>query len=93
MLPVYLAAATGVLFAAGVLPYYIHALDPVSGAAHFAVADRRARRLLGELAAQLPGYLVPRLVREIEGAPAKVSLTPRLPIPRAGSHGSSAGGC
>ena len=81
------------LFAAGVLPYYIHALDPVSGAAHFAVADRRARRLLGELAAQLPGYLVPRLVREIEGAPAKVSLTPRLPIPRAGSHGSSAGGC
>lgn len=81
------------LFAAGVLPYYIHALDPVSGAAHFAVADRRARRLLGELAAQLPGYLVPRLVREIEGAPAKVSLTPRLSIPRAGSHGSSAGGC
>jgi hypothetical protein len=49
--------------------------------------------LLGELAAQLPGYLLPRLVREIEGAPAKVSLTPRLSVPRAGSHRSSAGGC
>lgn len=81
------------LFAAGVLPYYIHALDPVSGAAHFAVGDRRARRLLGDLAAQLPGYLVPRLVREIEGAPAKVTLAPRLSVPRAGSHGTSSGGC
>ena len=39
------------------------------------------------------GYLVPRLVREIEDAPAKVSLTPRLSVPRAASHGSSAGGC
>jgi EF-P beta-lysylation protein EpmB len=81
------------LFGAGVLPYYLHALDPVSGAAHFAVADRRARRLLGELAAQLPGYLVPRLVREIQGAPAKVHLAPLRSVPRAASHGGSARGC
>ncbi|HEX8757449.1 MAG TPA: EF-P beta-lysylation protein EpmB [Steroidobacteraceae bacterium] len=62
------------LFDAGVLPYYLHALDPVSGAAHFAVPDPRARALAGQLAANLPGYLVPRLVREVAGAPAKVAL-------------------
>ncbi|MGH8295819.1 MAG: EF-P beta-lysylation protein EpmB [Steroidobacteraceae bacterium] len=62
------------LFEAGVLPYYLHALDPVRGAAHFAVADERAQSLAGRLAARLPGYLVPRLVREVPGAPAKVAL-------------------
>jgi len=62
------------LFDAGVLPYYLHALDRVRGAAHFAVADERAQALTGELAARLPGYLVPRLVREVAGAPAKVAL-------------------
>ena len=66
------------LFQAGVLPYYLHALDPVRGAAHFAVPDERARSLAGALAARLPGYLVPRLVREVSGAPAKVVLPPRL---------------
>jgi EF-P beta-lysylation protein EpmB len=64
------------LFEAGVLPYYLHALDAVRGAAHFAVLDERARRLVGALAARLPGYLVPRLVREIPGAAAKTVLTP-----------------
>jgi len=62
------------LFEAGVLPYYLHALDRVRGAAHFAVSDERARVLAGQLAARLPGYLVPRLVREVPGAPAKVGL-------------------
>jgi len=62
------------LFDAGVLPYYLHALDRVRGAAHFAVPDERARTLVGRLAARLPGYLVPRLVREVPGAPAKVVL-------------------
>jgi EF-P beta-lysylation protein EpmB len=62
------------LFEAGVLPYYLHALDRVRGAAHFAVPDERAQILAGRLAARLPGYLVPRLVREVPGAPAKVVL-------------------
>jgi len=62
------------LFEAGVLPYYLHALDRVRGAAHFAIAEERARALAGALAARLPGYLVPRLVREIPGAPSKVGL-------------------
>jgi len=62
------------LFAAGVLPYYLHLLDRVRGAAHFAVAEPTARRLVRELMAELSGYLVPRLVREVPGAPAKVPL-------------------
>ncbi|MDA8350721.1 MAG: EF-P beta-lysylation protein EpmB [Pseudomonadota bacterium] len=64
------------LFQAGVLPYYLHALDKVRGAAHFLVPDERARRLAGALAACLPGYLVPRLVRELPAAPSKTVLTP-----------------
>ncbi len=66
------------LFDAGVLPYYLHVLDKVSGAAHFDLPEERARELAGALAARMPGYLVPRLVREVEGAPAKLSLAPRF---------------
>ena len=73
-----LSALSRRLFDAGVLPYYLHALDRVRGAAHFAVSDERAQRLAGELAARLPGYLVPRLVREVAGALAKVTLPPTL---------------
>jgi len=67
------------LFEAGVLPYYLHLLDKVRGAAHFDVPDTTAQRIAGELAAHLPGYLVPRLVREVHGAPAKVGLPVILP--------------
>jgi len=62
------------LFAARVLPYYLHLLDKVQGAAHFEVDERRALALHSALAARLPGYLVPRLVREIAGAPAKTAV-------------------
>ena len=61
-------------FDAGILPYYLHQLDPVSGAAHFAVDDQQARDIAQRLRARLPGYLVPRLVREIAGADSKVPL-------------------
>lgn len=71
-----LARLSEALFAAGALPYYLHLLDPVRGAAHFRVEETRARRLAAELAARLPGYLVPRLVREVPGAPAKVAFAP-----------------
>jgi L-lysine 2,3-aminomutase len=67
------------LFDSGVLPYYLHVLDRVRGSAHFEVPETDARVIAGELAARLPGYLVPRLVREIHGAPAKVTLAPKLP--------------
>ena len=62
------------LFDAGVLPYYLHQLDRVAGAAHFEVGDETARDLHKTMTARLPGYLVPRLVREIAGEPNKTIL-------------------
>jgi EF-P beta-lysylation protein EpmB len=62
------------LFACGVLPYYLHQLDRVRGAAHFAVCDEDALALVGALRDRLPGYLVPRLVREVQGVAHKVPL-------------------
>ena len=73
-----LAELSQKLFDAGVLPYYLHVLDRVRGAAHFDISEDSARALAGQLAARLPGYLVPRLVREVHGAPAKVGLTPHF---------------
>jgi EF-P beta-lysylation protein EpmB len=63
------------LFAAGVLPYYLHMLDPVRGAAHFSVSREQALKLADAMAAQLPGYLVPRLVQEQPGAGHKLHVT------------------
>lgn len=71
-----LATLSETLFTAGVLPYYLHLLDKVEGATHFAVDDCQARTLYGELLTLLPGYLVPKLVREI---PHQASKTPVLP--------------
>jgi len=70
------------LFSCGVLPYYLFVLDAVAGAAHFDVDDQAAQRLVGELQSELPGYLVPRLAREIPGRPSKTLLLPLQP----GSH-------
>lgn len=69
-----LAALSEALAAAGVLPYYLHTLDRVQGAAHFEVPDHEARALVEALRARLPGYLVPLLVREEPGAPFKRPL-------------------
>ena len=62
------------LFDAGVLPYYLHQLDRVAGAAHFEVDDDHALALIREMRERLPGYLVPRLVREVAGEPYKLPL-------------------
>ena len=62
------------LFDAGVLPYYLHLLDPVAGAAHFDVAPARGRALVAGLRRRLPGYLVPRLAREAPGESSKTIL-------------------
>lgn len=59
------------LFDAGVLPYYLHLPDAVSGTAHFSVTADRGRELVTALRGRLPGYLVPRLARETPGAAAK----------------------
>jgi len=62
------------LFAAGVLPYYLHQLDRVQGTAHFEVDDARARALVEDVRQRLPGFLVPRLVREVAGDASKRPL-------------------
>ena len=59
------------LIACGILPYYLHQLDRVQGAAHFEVPDAQALALIAELEARVAGYLVPRLVREVPGASGK----------------------
>lgn len=62
------------LFYAGILPYYLHVLDPVAGAAHFDVPDDEAIRLVDALRQRLAGFLLPRLVREIPGENSKTPL-------------------
>ena len=62
------------LFNAGIVPYYLHLLDKVSGSAHFDIDIEQAKTLMIDLMSKLPGYLVPRWVREVPGAPAKIPL-------------------
>lgn len=57
-----------------VMPYYLHQLDRVTGAAHFEVSESRGRQLVAELRSRLPGYAVPRYVRETPGAQHKIIL-------------------
>lgn len=59
-----------------VLPYYLHLLDPVAGAAHFAVEQSRALGIYSKMRKELPGYLLPRLVREEPGKDAKTAIIP-----------------
>lgn len=69
-----LIALSEQLFDAGTLPYYLHLLDRVDGAADFDVPEHRAIELVQGMLANLPGYLVPRLVREVAGAASKIPL-------------------
>ena len=62
------------LHRAGVLPYYLHLLDPVQGAQHFDVDETVGIEIVRDMTAQLPGYLVPKLVREIPGETAKSGI-------------------
>ncbi len=78
----------------GVVPYYLHMLDPVAGTAHFRVPEEHAARLHRALLDSLPGYLVPRRVRELPGHPAKQPLAPAPPAPSPdrGRTGRTGGG-
>lgn len=58
----------------GIHPYYLHQLDRVAGTAHFEVSEEIGRQLLSELRRRLPGYAVPRYVRETPGADFKIPL-------------------
>lgn len=66
------------LFEWDVLPYYLHLLDPVVGAHHFDVSEERATQLIQDIQRTLPGFLVPKLVREVNGRASKTLI----PIPR-----------
>ena len=58
----------------GVLPYYLHQLDKVSGATHFEVDSERGLAMMAELANRLPGYAVPKYVAEIAGQASKTPI-------------------
>lgn len=62
------------LFDAGVMPYYLHVLDKVKGAHHFDLPAEHINEIYTEVLANLPGYLVPKLVREIAGEKNKTPL-------------------
>lgn len=69
-----LAALSEALFRVRVMPYYLYLLDRVRGVAHFEVKEIEASAIMKELRRRLPGYLVPRLVREQPGQPAKTPV-------------------
>ena len=62
------------LFDAGILPYYLHVLDKVQGAAHYFVSDEEAKAIMRGVITRVSGYLVPKLTREIGGRPSKTPL-------------------
>lgn len=69
-----LADLSEALIDVGVVPYYLHQLDRVLGAAHFEIDDDVARHMVEGLRSRLPGYLVPRLVREVAGEDSKTPI-------------------
>ena len=69
-----LADLSRALFDAGIMPYYLHVLDKVQGAAHFMVPDSEAREIMKSLMSLVSGYMVPKLTREIGGEPSKTLL-------------------
>jgi EF-P beta-lysylation protein EpmB len=69
-----LAQLSEVLFDIGIQPYYLHMFDPVQGAAHFDVAEADAINIVKKTMAILPGFLMPKLVREIAGQANKTPI-------------------
>lgn len=62
------------LFAAGILPYYLHQLDRTQGTSYFEVSPEVGRDIYQKLRSSLSGYLVPRYVQDVVGAPFKSDL-------------------
>ncbi len=62
------------LYDTGIIPYYLHQLDPVSGSQHFKVDDQQALAIYAKMRSDLPGYLLPRLVKEVPEQPSKLPL-------------------
>lgn len=62
------------LFSAGILPYYLFLFDPVAGASHFDIPIEQGKEIFTHMQSELPGYLVPRLAKEISGKTSKTLL-------------------
>lgn len=62
------------LFSHGIIPYYLHLLDKATGTGHFEVSEVDALALIKQVQATLPGYLVPKLVKEQAGAASKQTI-------------------
>jgi EF-P beta-lysylation protein EpmB len=58
----------------GIIPYYLHQLDRVQGAAHFEVPEEEGKQLMKELSTRVSGYALPRYVKEEAGKPSKTSI-------------------
>ena len=69
-----LCALSEKLFSHGVIPYYLHLLDKATGTGHFEVSESAAIALIAQVQALLPGYLVPKLVKEQAGGTSKQAL-------------------
>ncbi len=76
-----LVALSHQLFAVGVLPYYLHMFDQVQNASHFAVEETRALSIFQHMQKRLPGYLLPKLVVEQAGQPAKTLINTSIHKP------------
>ena len=59
----------------GIIPYYLHQLDRVQGAAHFEVSEETGKQLMKELSTRISGYSLPRYVKEEPGKPSKTSIS------------------
>lgn len=64
------------LFEAGILPYYVHLLDRITGTHHFEICESKAFELMQAQQAALPGYLMPRWVREVPKKSSKIPFNP-----------------
>ncbi|HSG04486.1 MAG TPA: EF-P beta-lysylation protein EpmB [Marinobacterium sp.] len=66
------------LFKTGILPYYLYLFDPVKGASHFDIPEPEAQRIAALMQAELPGYLMPRLAKEIPARSSKTLILPNF---------------
>ncbi len=69
-----LAALSERLFDIGIQPYYLHLFDKVQGVAHFDISEEVAKKIILQLMAILPGFLMPKLVREVAGEHSKTPI-------------------
>jgi EF-P beta-lysylation protein EpmB len=58
----------------GIMPYYLHQLDRVDGAAHFEVDKEKGKKLVQEINKRLAGYGIPKYVEEVAQQPSKILI-------------------